>query len=205
MKEWCIPPKSNAEFVWRMEEVLEVYKRPYNPNNPVICMDELTKQLTKETRIPIPAKAWSVEKFDTEYERNGTANVYIYVEPLKAKYITKITTTKKADDWAYTIKEMVNGKYKDVDKITLVLDNLNTHVWSSLYKKFPPEEARKLLDKIEFVYTPKHGSWLNVAEMGLSILSRQCLNRRIEDFELLTKEVYAWTQRTNNEERMINW
>lgn len=185
--------------------MLEVYKRPYNPNNPVICMDELTKQLTKETRIPIPAKAWSVEKFDTEYERNGTANVYIYVEPLKAKYITKITTTKKADDWAYTIKEMVNGKYKDVDKITLVLDNLNTHVWSSLYKKFPPEEARKLLDKIEFVYTPKHGSWLNVAEMGLSILSRQCLNRRIEDFELLTKEVYAWTQRTNNEERMINW
>lgn len=205
VKEWCIPPKCNAEFVCRMEEVLEVYKRPYNPKNPVVCMDELTKQLIKETRIPIPAKEGSVEKFDTEYERNGTANVYLYVEPLKAKYFTKVTKTKTAVDWAYTIREMVDVKYKDADKITLVLDNLNTHVGASLYKVFSPQEARRLLDKIEFVYTPKHGSWLNIAEIGLSILSRQCLDRRIEDFELLSKEIEVWTDQSNNEEKMINW
>ncbi len=168
-------------------------------------MDELTKQLIRETRTPIPAKKGSVEKFDTEYERNGTANIYLYVEPLKAKYFTKVTKTKTAVDWAYTVKEMVDEKYKFAEKITLVLDNLNTHVGASLYKVFPPEEARRILGKIEFVYTPKHGSWLNVAEIGLSILSKQCLGRRIEDFDLLAKEVNAWTLSSNNKEKIINW
>lgn len=188
-----------------MEQVLDVYKRPYDKENPVICMDELTKQLTKEIRVPIPATQNNIEKYDTEYERNGVANVFLYVEPLKGKYFTNIKERKTKKDWAHTVKELVDKKYSNVNKITLVCDNLKTHTGGALYEAFSPEEAKRILSKIEFCYTPKHGSWLNVAEIGLSILSRQCLNRRIESMNELKKEITIWTKNKNNEEKNINW
>lgn len=188
-----------------MEGVLEVYERPYDPKRPAVCMDELSKQLTKETRQPIPASAGRVEKYDTEYERNGTANVFLYIEPLRGTFVTTVTDQRTKPDWAATIKELVDHRYPDADKIVLVMDNLNTHVGASLYESFEPAEARRLLEKLEIHYTPKHGSWLNVAEIGLSMLSRQCLNRRIPDKAALAKEVAAWTVRINAAPKKIDW
>jgi transposase len=188
-----------------MEDVLEVYQRPYDANRPVVCMDELSKQLTKETRTPIPAAAGRVEKYDTEYERNGTANIFLYIEPLKGQFKTKVTTQRTKPDWAMTIKELVDEQYPEVEKIVLVMDNLNTHTGASLYETFPPEEARRLLDKLEIHYTPKHGSWLNMAEIGLSILSKQCLHRRIPDMKKITDEVGAWSTQINNAQKKIDW
>lgn len=203
--EWCIPPKQSAEFVCKMEDVLDIYKMPYNSNRPVICMDELSKQLVKETRVTIPMKQGSVEKYDTEYERNGVSNIFLYIEPLKGEFFTKVTERRTKIDWAYTIEELVDKKYPKVEKIILVLDNLNTHVGSSLYETFLPEKAKRLLDKIEFHYTPKHGSWLNIAEIGLSMLSRQCLSRRIPDKETIQREIAAWTTNINESQKNINW
>jgi hypothetical protein len=188
-----------------MEDVLEVYQRPYDPKKPVVCMDELSKQLTKETRQPMPAQPGTVEKYDTEYERNGTANVFLYIEPLKGQFITKITEQRTKPEWAQTVKELVDERYADVDKIILVMDNLNTHTGASLYETFPPEEARRLLDKLEIHYTPKHGSWLNIAEIGLSILSKQCLNRRIPDIQTITSEVKVWNEKTNIGQKKVDW
>lgn len=188
-----------------MEDILEVYQRPYDPKHPVVCMDELSKQLTKETRQPIPPQPGQLEKYDTEYERNGTANIFLYIEPLQGTFVTKVTEQRTKPDWARTIKELVDERYPDAQKITLVMDNLNTHTGSSLYETFPPEEARRLLDKLEIHYTPKHGSWLNIAEIGLSILSRQCLNRRIKDRETLTREVESWNEKTNALQKKIDW
>ena len=188
-----------------MEDVLEVYQRPYDPKRPVVCMDELSKQLTKETRKPIPACVGRVEKYDTEYERNGTANIFLYIEPLKARFVTKVTEQRTKPDWAATIKTLVDDQYPDVEKIVLVMDNLNTHTGSSLYETFEPEEARRLLDKLEIHYTPKHGSWLNMAEIGLSMLSGQCLDRRIPDMNTLTQEVEVWTTKTNATNKKVDW
>jgi transposase len=188
-----------------MEDVLEVYQRPYDPKRPVVCMDELSKQLTKETRKPIPACVRRVEKYDTEYERNGTANIFLYIEPLKARFVTKATEQRTKPDWAATIKTLVDDQYPDVEKIVLVMDNLNTHTGSSLYETFEPEEARRLLDKLEIHYTPKHGSWLNMAEIGLSMLSGQCLDRRIPDMNTLTQEVEVWTTKTNATNKKVDW
>ena len=168
-------------------------------------MDELNKQLTKETRQPIPACVGQVEKYDTEYERNGTANIFLYIEPLRAQFVTKVTKQRTKPDWAATIKELVDLQYPHVEKIVLVMDNLNTHTGASLYETFEPEEARRLLDKLEIHYTPKHGSWLNIAEIGLSMLSGQCLNRRIPDMNTLTKETAAWTKKINAAQKKIDW
>lgn len=189
-----------------MEDVLDVYKMPYDPKRPVVNMDELCKQLVKETRIPIPISAHNtVNKYDHEYERNGVANIFLYIEPLTGKIFTQVTEFRKKPDWAQTIKALVDEHYPLADKIRLVLDNLNTHVGSSLYETYEPKEAKRLLDKIEFHYTPKHGSWLNIAEIGLSILSKQCLSRRIADRQTLAREVRAWTQDRNQKEKKINW
>lgn len=188
-----------------MEEVLEVYKRPYDQRYPVICMDELSKQLTKETRIPLKPSPGNVGKYDTEYERNGVANIFLYSEPLRGKYYTKITKRRTKEDWAHTIKELVDEKYPNAEKITLVCDNLNTHTGGALYETFTPKEAQRILSKIEFCHTPKHGSWLNVAEIGLSVLSRQCLNKRIGTLEEIKNEVLAWTKHKNENEKPVDW
>lgn len=188
-----------------MEDVLEVYKKPYDPKHPVVCMDETSKQQIKETRISLPASSGQVERYDTEYERNGVSNIFIFCEPLKGWRKTKVTDRRTKVDWAHVIKDLVDVDYAEAEKITLVLDNLNTHVGSSLYEAFPPAEARRLLDRLEFHYTPKHGSWLNIAEIELSVLGRQCLSRRIPDQKTLKKEVGGWNKNRNNQMGKVVW
>lgn len=158
-----------------MEDVLDVYKRPYDEKKPVVCMDETNKQQIKEIRSPIPGEPGKPERFDTEYERNGTSNIFISCEPLRGKRKIKVTNQRKKTDWAHFIKELVDEDYPDVEKVVIVMDNLNTHAGSSLYETFEPAEAKRILNKLEIHYTPKHGSWLNIAETELSHLSRQCL------------------------------
>ena len=188
-----------------MEDVLDVYKRPYDEQYPVVCMDETSKQQIKEVHTPIPAEPGKPERFDTEYERNGTSNIFISCEPLKGKRKIKVTHQRKKTDWAHFIKELVDEDYPHAEKIVLVMDNLNTHEGSSLYQAFEAAEAKRILDKLEIHYTPKHGSWLNMAEIELSHLSRQCLDRRMADQEVITKEALAWCQERNREEVKIDW
>ncbi len=206
MKEqWVIPPQSNAEFVCAMEDVLEVYMRPYDPKYPVVCFDELNKQLVKEIQQPIPPEPGRKERFDYEYERNGTANIFINCEPLIGQRSVKVTDRRTAIDFAQVIRELIDEQYPDAEKIVLVMDNLNTHKPASLYQAFEPKEARRLLDRLEIHYTPKHGSWLNMAEIELSVLSGQCLDRRIPDKETLVREVAAWEKKRNQDKCKVNW
>jgi hypothetical protein len=172
---WCIPPKHNAEFVYHMENVLDVYQRPYDPRFPLICMDELSKQLTIETQTPLPAVPGQPERFAYEYERNGTANVFAFTEPLTGWRHLVVTAQRTKTDWAKAVRELVDVHRRKAERITLVMDNLNTHSLGSLYEAFPPEEARRLIRRLEVVHTPKHGSWLNMAEIELNVLTRQCV------------------------------
>ena len=188
-----------------MEDVLDVYKRPYDEKNPVVCVDESNKQFTKETRTPIPAEPGKQERYDTEYERNGTGNIFLACEPLAGKRQIKITDYRKKMDFAEFIKEVVDVHYPTADKVVLVMDNLNTHNGSSLYETFEPSEAKRMLDKLEIHYTPKHGSWLNIAEIELSHLSRQCLDRRIPDKETFIQETSAWNKQRNEEQSVVDW
>jgi transposase len=189
-----------------MEEVLDIYKRAYDPKHPVICMDESSKQLIREIRQPLPMKPGDVEKFDTEYERNGTASIFMAFEPLQGLRFTKITEQRTRTDWAYYIREIVdNEQYKDAEKIIFVMDNLNTHHKSSLYETFEPSEAKRIADRFDIHYTPKHGSWLNMAEIELSHLSRQCLDQRLGEKAILDKEVKAWTKARNEKKIIANW
>lgn len=188
-----------------MEDVLEVYQRPYDPCRPVVCMDESSKQLLKEVRTPLSVEPGSPKRYDTEYERNGTRNVFMFFEPLAARRSVVITEQRKAVDWAWQMKELLDVHYKDAEIVTLVMDNLNTHTPASFYKAFPPDEARRLTKRLEIHYTPKHGSWLNMAEIELSILGRQCLNRRIPDEETMVKEVNAWQNDRNNDCKPMQW
>ncbi len=187
-----------------MERVLDVYKRPYDPRYPVVCMDESPKQLIGETRIPIPASRGIPARHDYEYRRCGMCNIFLACEPLAGKRMVAITGRKTKQDWAYFLQEIV-GQYKSADKITLVMDNLNTHTPGSFYETFPPDKAKALWDKFEFVYTPKHGSWLNMAEIELNVLTGQCLNRRIDDVKVIIKETRAWQDLRNNKNAKINW
>ena len=196
-KEYCIPPKQNAAFVCQMEDVLSVYCKPYDAKFPQICMDETNKQLTKETRVPIKSSPGSVERFDAEYERNGTSNIFIAYEPLSGHRVVKATERRTKIDRALFMKELVDEHYQDAEKIILVMDNLNTHTKSSLYEAFKPSEAKRIADKLEIHFTPKHGSWLNMAEIELSHLSRQSLDRRIESRDKLTQEITAWSTQRN--------
>jgi len=188
-----------------MEGILEIYHRPYNPDYPVVCMDESSKQMLKEVRVPISSKPGKPERFDTEYERNGTSNIFMFFEPLAGKRFVDITETRKAVDWAHQVKDLADHKYPIAKKILLVQDNLNTHCGASLYKAFAPEEARRILNRIEFHYTPKHGSWLNMAEIELSILGKQCLNRRIPDRSTFKMEVKVWEEKRNAVALPMNW
>jgi transposase len=204
-KQWCIPPESDAEFVCNMEDVLEVYKRPYDEASPVICMDEACKQLVKETRIPLPMRPGDGECYDYEYERAGTRNMFMACEPLKGKRYVKVTEHRTRQDWAEFIREIVDQHYPEARKVVLVMDNLNTHAPSSFYATFEPEEARHLIERLEIHSTPKHGSWLNMAEIELSVLAGQCLDRRIGSEEDLMREISAWQEKRNNKEVQVNW
>lgn len=186
-----------------MENVLDVYKRPYSEDYPVVCMDESPKQLIAETRVTDKMKD-GTKLIDFEYSRKGVCNIFIANEPLAGKRIVKITKRKTKKDWAVFIKEIA-GNYKQAKKITLVMDNLNTHKASSFYEAFPPEKAKQLWDRFEFVFTPKHGSWLNMAEIELNVLNGQCLNRRIDNIDTIKQEVDAWKEHRNNQNAKINW
>ncbi len=188
-----------------MEDSLKIYKQPYDSNHPVVCMDESSKQQIKEVREVIQTKEGQPKRYDSEYERNGVSNLFIFFEPLAGWRRVEVTDQRTATDWAYQIQKLVDQDYPQAEKITLVMDNLNTHVGASLYKTFKPQEARRILDKLELHYTPKHGSWLNMAEIELSILSRQCLDRRIPDQKTLKTEVQAWTEKRNRISSSMNW
>ncbi len=188
-----------------MEQVLDVYKRPYNDRFPVICMDESPKQLIKETRTPVPMKPGQETRVDFEYERCGVANIFLASEPLKGKRYVNVTERKTKVDWAEFIRKIADEWYSDAEKITLVMDNLATHKASALYESFPPKEAKRIWDRFEFVYTPKHGSWLNMAEIELNVLMGQCLKRRISNLGIMEKEVTAWQTHRNNKTAKINW
>lgn len=187
-----------------MERVLDVYKRPYDPRYPIVCMDESPKQLIAETRIPIPASPGQPIKHDYEYRRCGMCNIFLACDPLVGKRMVKVTERKTKKDWAYFLEE-ISDHYKTAEKITLVMDNLNTHEPGSFYEVFPPEKAKAIWDRFEFVYTPKHGSWLNIAEIELNVLTGQCLKRRIDDIEFVRKEVAAWQNFRNNKDAKVNW
>lgn len=188
-----------------MEHLLDVYKRPYSQHFPVVCMDESPKQMIKETRMPVPMKPGQDAREDFEYARCGVANIFLASEPLNGKRYVEVTERKTKTDWAKFIKQIADDWYKDATKITLVMDNLSTHKPSALYEAFEPKEAKRLRDRFEFVYTPKHGSWLNMAEIELNVLMGQCLNRRIDNIEKMQKEVLAWQTHRNNKEATINW
>jgi hypothetical protein len=188
-----------------MEDVLDVYQRPYNPEVPVVCMDESNKQLSIEVRAPIPASPGQIRCEDGEWKRNGVADVFMFVEPLKGRRFVSVTETRGAVDWAQQTKDLLTVHYPNASRVCLVMDNLNTHDISSLYKAFPAAEARALAERLEIHYTPKHGSWLNVAECELSIVCRQCLDRRIPDIDTMRREVMSWTADRNNRAKKVDW
>lgn len=187
-----------------MEMVLDVYKRSYDPSYPVVCMDESPKQLIAETKLPISASPGQSAKYDYEYRRCGVCNIFLASEPLAGKRMVTITERKTKRDWACFLEEIA-GQYESAEKITLVMDNLNTHKPGSLYETFEPDQAKAIWDKFEFVYTPKHGSWLNMAEIELNVLIGQCLNRRIDDIAVVRHEVLAWQEFRNNKNAKVNW
>ena len=188
-----------------MEDVLDVYTRHYDPLHPSVCFDESNKQLVAETLEPLPAKLGQPERYDYQYERNGVSNLFMLFEPLTGWRHVAVTERRTAIDYAQQMKELVDEHYPYAIKITVIQDQLNTHVPASLYKAFEASEAKRILDKLEFHYTPKHGSWLNMAEIELSILARQCLNRRIPDPETLKQEVAAWERRRNQGNHWVDW
>jgi len=202
--QWVIPPGDSAEFVAQMEKVLDVYKRPYDSLHPLVCMDESPRQLIRETRIPISAKPGMSARHDYEYERCGVCNVFMAVEPLAGKRLVTITEHKTKKDWALFLAQIA-GSYREADKIVLVMDNLNTHTPGSLYETYTPDVAKALWDRFDFVYTPKHGSWLNMAEIELNVLIKQCLDRRIDNIATMKSEVSAWQNERNNMDATINW
>ncbi len=202
---WCIPPKEDAEFVAAMEDILDVYQQPYDPNYPLWCMDEKPFQLLGESREPIPMRPGSIEKIDDEYIRNGTVSIFCFIQPHTGQIIHAVEPTRTAVDWAEKVKYLVDVVCKDAKKVVLVMDNLNTHSIASLYKAFPPDEARRIARKLEVHYTPKHGSWLDIAEIGINIMTRECLNRRIPSIEKLKEELKNWNDDYNNNPSSINW
>jgi hypothetical protein len=204
-KQWCIPPKASAEFVWKMEDVLEVYKRPYDPKRPLVCLDETSKQLVGETRTPLPVGPGREARYDYGYRRNGVANLFMIFEPLAGKRRVKVTARRTKPDWAECVREMVDEMYPETDQIVLVMDNLNTHTPASLYEAFPPDEAKRIADRLEIHYTPKHGSWLDMAEIELAILGRQCLDSRIDNAEQLKRETSAWEAERNAAQAKVDW
>ncbi len=202
---WCIPPKGDAHFVCQMEAVLSVYKRSQDSRYPVVCMDETSVQCVKEVRAPMVAKPGQSARYDAEYERNGVSHLILFYAPFENWRRIQVADNHAACEWAEGVRRLVQEDYSDAKRITLVMDNLNTHAGASLYKAFPPETARALLEKLEFVYTPKHGSWLNLAECEFSVLSRQCLARRLPDMQAVGAEVGAWVKKRNQQSKPVDW
>ena len=206
MKEqYCLPEAPSGEFVYHMEDVLDVYTRPYDPRRPQVCLDETSVQLVGETRIPVPMAPGRPARYDYEYERNGVATVFMLTEPLRGWREVVVGDHRTAVDFAHVIQHLVDVHFPDVEQIVLVMDQLNTHTPGSLYEAFPPAEAKRLANKLEIHYTPKHGSWLDMAETELSVLTRQCLDRRIPDQDTLISEVTAWMHDRNVKQTDIDW
>ena len=202
---WCIPPDADCEFVAAMEDVLEVYHRPEDPKRPQVCVDEVSKQLVGEIRSPVPAAPGRPARYDSEYVRNGTANLFMAFEPLAGWRRVEATDGRRRTDWAWFVKDLVDGRYKDAERVVLVMDNLNTHTAGSLYEAFEPDEARRIAARLEIHYTPKHGSWLNMAEIELSVLSRQCLGLRVADKAELRTQLAAWQAKRNQKHCRMDW
>ena len=203
---WVIPPEADSEFVASMEAVLDTYAKPYNESIPVVCMDEQPVQLLNEVRASIPATKKHPKRVDYEYERAGTACLFMFTEPLSGWRKVKARLKRTKIDWAFEIEELLRTEYANAEKIILVCDNLNTHTRGAFYEAFPAEKAREIVKRIDFCYTPKHGSWLNIAENELSSMTRQCLkNRRIGDIETLSKQTEAWASKTNAKQRGVDW
>lgn len=205
MKQWCIPPQANAEFVWKMEDVLDVYTRPYDADHPLVCMDETSKQQITEVRRPVASQPGQPYRYDSEYQRNGVSNLFMFFAPLEGWRHVKVTDRRTKVDWAVAMRELVDEHFPHAESITVVMDNLNTHCPSSLYEAFPPAEAKRILNRLNLHYTPKHGSWLNMAEIELSVLGRQCLSRRIPDQPTLRREVAAWEAARNAQGSTVDW
>jgi transposase len=195
----------SAEFVAAMEDVLDLYAEPTDPQRPKVCFDETPKQLVAETRRPLPASPGQAERYDYEYQRNGTRNLFLFCEPDRGWRHIEMTETRTMQDFAHQMQWLVDVPYPDADVIRVVLDNLNTHKPAALYETFAPAEARRILKRLEFHYTPKHGSWLNMAEIELSVLSRECLDRRLPDPKTLRREIGAYEDRRNAAQATINW
>ncbi|MBV9258703.1 MAG: IS630 family transposase [Ktedonobacteraceae bacterium] len=204
-EQWCIPAKKNAEFVYHMEDVLEVYHRSYDVRFPQVCMDEGSKQLLSDKREGEPMQPGQPERYDSEYDRHGTISVFVATEPLAGKRVLHVSKRRTKKDWAFFMRDLIEVQYGDAEKIVLVMDNLNTHSPSSFYEAFEPEEARRLTEKLEIHYTPKHGSWLNMAEIELSVLARQCLAGRIPTLEQAQQRVQAWQQQRDQAQACIDW
>jgi hypothetical protein len=205
VKQWCIPPVENAEFVWKMEDVLSVYTDSYDEDEVLVCMDETSKQQIMEVHPPLTMAPNREYRYDAEYKRNGVSNMFMFLAPLKGWRRVEVTEQRTKVDWAKAVRHLVDNDYPDARKIILVMDNLNTHNPSSLYEAFRPEEAKRILDRLDIHYTPKHGSWLNMAEIELSVLGRQCLSRRIPDQQSLKREVAAWEIERNAQHATVNW
>jgi len=204
-EQYVIPPDANAGFVSAMEDVLEVYHRPHDPDRPVVCLDETSKQLIAETRVPIPAKLGHPKRYDYEYQRNGTANLFMMFAPLEGWRHVEVTDRHTAVDYAQILKDLSDKHFPNVSQIVLVQDNLNTHKPASLYEAFPAAEARRLVERFEWHYTPKHGSWLDMAESELGVVTSQCLDRRIPDKQTLIEEVAAWEDDRNKNHTKADW
>lgn len=202
---WCIPPDEDARFVCAMENVLEVYARPYDPKRPVVCLDEAAKQLLGEVRPPLSVKPGQPQRYDNEYERHGTCALFMVFEPLAAQRHVAVKARRTAQEYAQVVRWVCNELYPEAETIVLVQDNLNTHGPHSLYQAFEPAEARRLMERIEWHYTPRHGSWLNMAELELSVLARQCLRERMDNQENVEHQVQAWQQRRNQSAAAVNW
>jgi hypothetical protein len=202
---WCLPPQGSAAFVAQMEDVLDVYHLPCDPAYPTVCLDETSKQLVAEVRPPLPAALGQPVREDYEYERRGVANLFLLTEPLRGWRHVTVTDQRTAQDFASVIKDLVDVRYPHAERITLVMDNLNTHTVASLYRTFPPAEAKRLADRLEIHHTPKHGSWLNMAEIEFSVLARQCLDQRIPDKETLIAEVGMWERERNQAGIGVKW
>jgi hypothetical protein len=202
---WCIPPKHSAEFVYFMEDVLAVYCRPYDPKRPVVCLDETFKQLIGETREPLPPRPGAVERYDHVYVRNGVASLFLACEPLAGWRHVAVTENRRRADWAHFVRALLEGRYRQAECVTLVMDQLNTHSAASLYEAFPPDEARRLAERLDIHHTPKHGSWLNMAEIELSALARQSLSRRLARQDTLERRVADWEAQRNAAGTTINW
>jgi hypothetical protein len=204
-QRWCIPPEHDAEFVWRMEDVLAVYIRSYDPRRPQVCLDETSRQLLAEVTPPRPVAPGRPAREDYEYQRQGVCNVFLVCEPLRGWRHVTVSARRTRIDWAHCIKDLVDVCYPDAEVIVLVQDNLNTHTPASLYEAFEPAEAKRLADRLGLHYTPKHGSWLNMAEIELAVLAEQCLDRRLADRATLEREVAAWQAARNGAGRGVDW